>query len=314
MKTSSLYGGCSSKRSFTLLEMLTATTLLIILTGLLFRVTSDATSIATFATEQMDTNRTGRECLDLIGREITKAALPWNRSATNLQFLINPAGLATMDCNPDTIFWQAPVSHSTSYGNLAIVGYLVLRDFSSTDKKNSRLQLRRIYVEPENPSSTTYYTIYNSTATWVTQSLVSNFAPSTATLDNSNAQKGWVADGVIGIWVRCLDKSGNPITADATGTTFTNPGFDSRAGYTYQSGSYKYATNYSVLPSSIEVALLCVSSKEIQRIQTLPVVPATDVNNFYSTINTYAQTLQNGNPAVKSFNVYSRKFRLYNND
>jgi hypothetical protein len=104
--------------------------------------------------------------------------------------------------------------------------------------------------------------------------------------------QGWFADNVIGLWVRCLDANGWPITQTAAGITqlgscqTTNYSFDSRLGYLSTnagmgtSGKPAYFPKYAyydpgskqnviagALPSTIEIAIILLDSQAALRLK-----------------------------------------------
>ena len=287
---------------FTILELLVAGALFLMLLTLLLGVMSSTSSISSKAAGQIEATRTARESLDLIGRDIASAALPFSRANTNsLQFVVNSSNFF------NSMFWQSPVVRDATMGNLAIVGYFVLRDLQpAANSQNSRFQLRRVYIDPG--SSNGNYTIYNTNNTpWLTASTYSDFGPATAALDNTNALKGWLADGVLGMWVRCLDKTGGVIASP----------YDSRAakyGATNWTNAYPSTFPYARLPAFVEVALVCVAPREVVRIKTLPANTLTNQTNFEAGVTAYVDQVRAQNPGVKSIMSFSRKFRIYNSD
>lgn len=300
-----------NQAGFTLLEVLVASALFLILMVLLMTVISNTTTIASKTSEQIEATRIARESLDLIGRDIVSATIPWNRTNTNsLQFVVNPAALTAAYANRDAMFWQAPLVRDATNGNLAIVGYFVSRDFVA-GSRDSRLQLRRTYIEPGNTNT---YKIYSTPNAWLDAATFSDFGPTgagSAEIDNQNAQRGWVADGILGMWVRCLDRTGSAIVNT---TNSGIAGFDSRLGYRI-SGKQWYPTNYSALPAFVEVTLVCMAPRELGKLKALPTTPTTTTNaNFPATISTYVDQVRAGNPGVKSIASFSRKFRLQNSD
>jgi type II secretory pathway pseudopilin PulG len=296
--------------AFTLIELMVAGALLVLLLGILFNVITNTTNVISRATEQIDVTRVARESLDLIGRDVSKAALPWSRSSTNsLQFLLNPSGAPPNMSNPDSLFWQAPVARNDGRGNMAIIGYFVLRDLQTATPAKSRLQLRRAFIEAQTSTgaANSSYIIYSNPSAWANSTIFSSFAPSSYDADNLAAQKGWVADGVLGMWIRLLDRTGTPLTS----TTF-----DSRnAASTFldsknTTNKVVYPTNYSVLPSFVEVTLVCVAPRQVQRIKTLPTAPVTSATNFEAPIATFMQQVKTQNPGIDSINTFNRKFRI----
>ena len=290
-----------SSRGFTVLEVLVASALFIMLLTLLLSVMNNTTSISSKAIAQIEATRIARESLDLIGHDIASASLPWSRTSTNsLEFLVNSSNYY------NSMFWQAPLARDSTNGNLAIVGYFVLRDVQA-DARESRFQLRRVYIEPDSTNGD--YTIY-SNPSWITASTYTDFGPATAAADNTNAIKGWVADGILGMWVRCLDKSGGVIAGP----------YDSRSakyGATNWTNSYPSSYPYSRLPAFVEVALVCVSPREVVRITNFTAANTVNManpTNFSAGVTAYVDTMRTNNPGAKSITSFTRKFRIYNSD
>ncbi len=155
----------------------------------------------------------------------------------------------------------------------------------------------------------------------MTAALVDNFAPTTSASDFSNAEEGWVADGVLGLWVRCLDKLNNPITVNSAGSIINSSSvntYDSRSAYkqvgNQTTSYYSYSTNFCALPAYVEVSMACVSPAEVVRITSLPKTPTSNAINFDAPIDAYVQSVMASNPGVKSVTKFSRIFRLYESD
>ena len=137
---------------------------------------------------------------------------------------------------------------------------------------------------------------------WLSASNYEKFAPPDAATDDQNAQQGWVADGVLGMWVQCLDSAGASISGGDR--------YDSRAvkyGLT-TNGVNQYTNVYpagyacSRLPAFVEVTLVCVAPRDISRLGSLPTT--TNAASFEDAV-------RSNNPGVKSVSTFTRKFRLY---
>ncbi|MEO7934190.1 MAG: prepilin-type N-terminal cleavage/methylation domain-containing protein [Chthoniobacterales bacterium] len=296
---------------FTLIEVLVASTIFLLLAVLLASVVEGVGRVSSQASTRLEVERISREAFDLIGRDIAIASLPWSRSATNsLQFISNPDGLAGELCQPHSIFWQAPLAHggAATNGNLAIVGYCVLSDLQANGSQ-SRFQLRRVFISPEVAGASSNYLIYDKPNEWITPTIVREFAPQSAQTDKDDAYKGWIADGVLAMWVRCLDRTGNPIVLNAAGST-AGYHFDSRAGYR-SDGINRYPSGYLTLPPFVEIALVCVAPTDVLRIVSLPPTGATSPSSFELETNAFADAVRQANPGVKSLRVFTRKFRIY---
>lgn len=290
----------SGRGAFTLLEVLVAAAVFIILMGILLGVLSNTTNITGTASRQLDANRIARESLDLIGRDLMMASQSWNRARTNsLQFLVNPTNLPAGFANRDAFFWQSPISRDATKGNLAIVGYLVLRDIQA-DPRNSRFQLRRVFIEPKDGE--TNYRIYSSPNDWLQASTYEKFSPLDSATDDQNAQQGWVADGVLGMWVQCLDSTGAPISGGER--------YDSRSakyglttnGVNAFTNAYPAGYAYSRIPAFVQVTLVCAAPRDIPRLGELP--SATNAAAFEDGV-------RSNSPGVKSLSSFTRQFRIY---
>jgi uncharacterized protein (TIGR02599 family) len=325
-------GRCTS--GFTLVEMLVGAVLLGILTLAVYTVLTSSASISAQTTAKLNCSIVARECLDLIGRDLQSAQIPWDRwnpssnTASSYQFITNPTATSSWE-NANSIFWQAPVGPNSGtaseYGNVAEVGYFVVNDVSQASNQ-TRLQLRRFYVPPTDSSGAlnSDYKIYNSEGltsdVWLDQGLVSKFAPTNNKIDVDTGLPGWVADGVIAMWARPLDKEGNVIAGANS--------FNSREGYSYksQNKSVEYpefqsiwGTSFAVpkgaynfLPGYVEVALICVAPQDISRIRSLPTPPVEFPSN--SEMSRYVKDATVQNPGVKSIEAFSRKYRIYNSN
>lgn len=323
---------------FSLIELLVAIAILTVMGVLILSVINNTSSITSRTAARLDANRVARECLDLIGQDLSGIRNSYANSSVNsgissgatngLQMSVNPTTVDAKYRNPHSIFWQASVSRNQKYGNLAVVGYFVQKDLAS-DSRSNRLQLRRVYVEPENPNtppSSPEYLIYQDPTNWYPNTLLQKFAPDDAATDNANGQRGWVADGVLAMWVRSLDPQGNPILQDSAGSAL-NYTYNSRRSYTYtNSGVTNYPSGKSiaanaanprgydpapVVPAFLEVGLVCVAPRDVRQIKTLPVPTAVSPTNFHTDIQNFTQAVRAQNPQVKSVESFTRKYRLY---
>lgn len=330
----------TARRAFTLVEMLAAITIFSLIAVMIFTIISNTANITSSTTARLDTTRVARECFDLIGNDLRVLPPPYNNriaytlnpsldltKTSSIQMLLNNPGTGSTPSGienysyPHSIFWQAPLARNKNYGNLAVVGYYLLRDLQA-NPKNTRLQLRRLYVEPEVPAdpppASANYLIYDQANAWCPSALLKKFAPDTLAEDNSNGQKGWVADGVLAMWIRCLDSRGQPIVTKADGAAITPPySYNSRDSYRYSDTSLSPAairypeSQSAALPSYIEVALVCIAPKDMVRITSLPTASATNPANFYDEVEIFTKGARSMNPGVKSIESFYRKFRIY---
>jgi|GEM_PF-591564 len=324
------------RRAFSLVEIIVAMAILAIVGLLIFSVINNTSTIISRTSSELDANRVARECLDLIGQDLSLIRLPYASAAVNtalpagndggLQLVVASSSVPSKYSHPHSFFWQASLARNKRYGDLAIVGYFVLHDLSDPDHK--RLQLRRLFVEPDapdTPDADSEYLIYRTPDQWLSASLLERFAPDSAAVDNANGQRGWVADGVLGLWVRSLDPNGNPIIADAGGTIM-NTLFDSRRSYRYNLNGTVYPTGKKTAPSKdapgytpmaavpafIDVGIVCVAPRDIANIETLPNATVSNPSQpFLQALEQYAQNVRTANPRAKTVEVFTRRYRLY---
>ncbi len=294
------------KRSgaFTLIELLAGVAVFSLVLVLIFNVIERTGALSSGSMSRMEAARIARECFDLIGRDLSGAQLPYNRAATNsLQFLVNPADLDTAYANPHSIFWQAPLAGSSENGNLAMAGYFVQREVVTADPKQNRFQLRRLYVEQ---SDTNRFGLLstNGGTPWY-EALAPEFAPTSESPQTAQNFKGWVADGVLGLWVRCLDAKGNPIKLSAAGTDL-RASFDSRKAFQTDRNRYP-SKDFSALPAFVEVGMVTCSPSDVRKITRLPASGTSRTpDTFYQDLNAFASALQTDNPGAKSITVSVR--------
>lgn len=289
---------------FTLIELLAGVAVLSMLLVLIFNVIDRTGSLSSGSMSKMEAARIARECFDLIGRDLSGALLPYNRAATDsLQFLVSPEDLDSSYANPHSLFWQAPLASSSENGNLAMAGYFVLREVVASDPKENRFQLRRLYVEQ---SDTNRFGLLstNGGTPWY-EALAPEFAPTSESPQTAQNFKGWVADGVLGLWVRCLDAKGNPIKLSAAGTDL-RASFDSRKAFQTDRNRYP-SKDFSALPAFVEVGMVTCSPSDVRKITRLPASGTSRTpDTFYKDLNAFASALQTDNPGAKSITVSVR--------
>jgi uncharacterized protein (TIGR02599 family) len=310
--------------AFTLAELLVAIAVLSILVLLLCGILNQVSSTWSEIRAQIDRHQNGRSILNVMASELRVAALPQDRSnKLSLQmvvdpyFLLPPVNASTNPqnyLNPHAIFWQAPIATVTSSGNMAEVGYFV--NWDTTNSNNPRATLCQFFVNPGDPN----YLIYQSTPAptqapaasanptnpWLNTTVLSSVVPTPVNKTTNPNYKGWFADNVIGLWVRCLDANGVPIVRTAAATeslsATTNYSFDSRLGYEatdagagVASTSGTYSLNYipkssyndagvehilCTLPSTVEIAIVVIDAQTANYVTAVP--------NYTNTAFTYS--------------------------
>lgn len=301
------------KSAFTLVEILVAMAIFGLMVAFLLNLTGQASNLWQTGEGQVQRRASGRALLQYIAREIQIAALPVRQPAhvgtgvserANLQLIANisennanATQIPQKYLNPHGVFWQAPIAKNNSRGNLACIGYFV-----KWDEANAKSQLCRYFVDPSDISEYKIYQNNSGTAVnWLSN--IDTVAPAS----ESNLQ-GWFADHVIGLWVRCLDAQGEPITQNAAGDTLESGyGFDSRQGYIDSLGRTHSAP---ALPAAVEIAIVILDSRTAKRL-TQP-VHGTSVSpsSFHADIARFVDSLPE--PVRKGAQTFSTRVKLQN--
>lgn len=303
---------CSNgTRAFTLPEMLVSVAIMAIVVVLLSSMIGAVNKAWLSGRERVENFQNGRAILEIMARELSTSVI-----SSNLQFVQNPgtAGAENLNAllasgyeqvpNSDSLFWQTPVK-GNAYGNIAEVGYFLTRNIMATLPQH---QLQRFYFARDNlsatpvpsPSPTPKYYIFDSptmysgagyTATsrwlpvteapWLTRLASPQFQAVTAS----------ISDGVIALWIRCLDVNRDPIPWLKTSTTpdysSSNPmKYNSAAGFNPAipgtPNSFQYTDRNSTvaanrLPDAVEITIVTVDARTLQRLQsqkiTIPDMP-----------------------------------------
>ena len=228
--------------------------------------------------------------LQFMVRDLELAAIqssyPSATNSANLQFVANlptnPSNNTTIPAdllNPHAAFWQAPVANDKTRGDLAEVGYFVRWDTSQADV--AKATLCRFFAQPGSTNYLIYDSVGGAAVNWLAPGTIGSVAPAT----KSKNFKGWFADNVIALWIRCLDSNGDPILANSQGTSFGNGyGFDSRQGYRYTNTATTVVTKrVPALPTAVDIALVTVDPRTAAKIT--PTVAAS-IQALYASINT----------------------------
>lgn len=242
---------------FSLLELLVGVTILIVMVVFLSQMIVYSQDVWHMAESRKEQLQAERAITDYIGRELQAALLPINRpSQTDLQFVVNPASVSSTYRNRDAIFWQMPLASDATMGDVAEVGYFVRWDES--DASNPRSLLGRFYVNPTSAD----YLIHTSPDAWITDAVLNSVAPAVRT-DTDSSYMGLFVENVIGLWVQCLDSSGQVITMNDTGVAFAGATYDSRQGYTDSEGTVR---TRGALPVAVKLSLVMLNSRTAARI------------------------------------------------
>lgn len=266
-----------ARSGFTLVELLVSMAILVLLVVVLSNIFSSVSKTSQLGYSNNERMQNILAITDFIRTDLRSALLPVNRTDTNnLQFVAlgNPNPYTT-NCNPNAVFWQAPVATDQTLGDVAEVGYFVRWN---TDKpSNPRPYLCRFSAE--NSTAGTNFLIYSSPASWLTDPIINSVAPA----DLAHAYQGLIAENVVALFVQCLDAKGQPITKNAGGNPFANALFDSRQGFTSSTN-----TNAAcALPPIVRLGFVLIDSGSANRIganeqAALRGLSATDAASFVS--------------------------------
>lgn len=248
--------------AFTLIEMLLGLTVFSLLAVLLFEVVSQSSRIGRATNAETDRVDKVGIAFDMMRRDLKSALLPIDASSTNgLQFLLNPdSGIPASVKNPHTAFWQAPVAANIQGGDIAIVGYFIRKDASSTPP---RFNLCRLQIDPYNPAQASGSGDYliESGLPWLSEQILQNQASAQAP-----EYSGLILEGAIALWIRAIDESG------AYSKTW-----DSRVS--------------KKLPKALEVALVVMDNQTMGKVTSLPDAISTSAADFDAEIDTYLAQL-----------------------
>jgi type II secretory pathway component PulJ len=343
---------------FTLFEILVATSILVLIVSMLSVIVGQVNKAWFTGQQRVESFQNGRAVLELISRELSQAVI-----SNKLQFVQNPPDLAggsnltamlsgsdTQVANSDSIFWQMPCA-GNPYGNICQVGYLLTLNTAS---KPAQYQLRRYYVQPDNlaPGAAGHmFTIYDSPLTYISSPSYTSATPwplifgapwltqaqtgSSLAQVKTNFQNSLsvLSDGVIGFWVCCLDKNGNPIPWLCQSSLYnvTAVKFNSAACFlnsSISSGSNSFDTpsggstfQYSapppatipanILPDSVQLTLITLDAATIKSGLAIPPPPAvTQPSGVDSAVNTFMSNLVSNH--ITTARVFSTNVRLVN--
>jgi len=190
------------RNGFTLVEILVATSLLVVISLFLVEIANQSARAWTQGEHQSNNRQRAQVALDFMGRELQQALLSSDPINGPLEFVIDPTAVTSFP-NRDTIFWQAPVATDASRGDLAEVGYFVRWT-------GTQASLCRFFV---NPSDTANYHLYDtpSPSQWVSDSILNTVAPA----DKTDHYQGLFLENVIGLWVQAYQVDGTAYLGDS---------------------------------------------------------------------------------------------------
>ncbi len=189
------------QRGFTLVELMVATAVLSVMVLMLMEILNRTSSAWTLGQAQTERRQSARSVADVIARELEPALMPVDPlDQSSLQFMLNSTAIPTSFCNPDTLFWQAPIASDRSRGDVAEVGYFLKWDTATLGSPHPLLC--RFFVNPTDPDN---YLILKSPTAWLSSDIFNKVAPANS---QSSGYAGLFAENVIGFWARGYDKDG----------------------------------------------------------------------------------------------------------
>ncbi|HEY5745789.1 MAG TPA: type II secretion system protein [Chryseolinea sp.] len=334
---------CVETRAFTLPEMMVSVAILSIVVVLLSSMVGAVNKAWLSGRQRVENFQNGRAILEMISRELSPALI-----SNHLQFVQNPGtiGAQNLDAllssgysqvpNSDSLFWQAPFN-GNSYGNVAEYGYFLTRN---TTKSPPEYQLQRFHFARDaasanpSPSPTPEYFIfdgptvytgagYTAETRWLPVTEVPWLAHLTA--DQFQAVTTALSDGVIALWIRCLDANRDPIPWLKNAGSYSGASplkYNSVAGFNPATpgtpNSFKYTDMNSTvpanrLPDSVEITIVTVDSQTLLRQgssipTTMPEISSPD--EVPTAVTQFMNTLSASN--ITTAQVFSTTVRLTN--
>lgn len=249
---------------FSLVELLVATTVLVMIVALLASVVSGVSSAWRESIGRSERGVHARAIAEFIRSDLSSALIPVDEAAQNsLQFVLNPANLSSEYKNGDALFWQAPIAADRVLGDIAEVGYFVRWVKPNATPKPI---LCRFFVNPGTrdpnglPILNPNFRIYSRPDEWITNDLIESLAPGINSGPGNSGYDGLFAENVAGIWFRCFDSAGKALSRN----------FDSRIG---EEDSYPDPVSglrsWRRLPSSVQLSFVLIDSTVARRLNVV---------------------------------------------
>ena len=204
-----------NKSAFTLLEVLVATAILVVIVAVLASLVGAGQNSLIRIDSGARQRQEAMAVLDMISSELRSSIAAtvhldeFAHSGTRrAELLINPPLLGSALLNPGAIFWQS--FSMVGDGTPSIVGYFLRWDTAQAGAPRPllcrfQLESARAGLELERLRDGT------QDRTWVEDAVAGRIAPGTA----ANGFQGWLADHVIGFFVRALDPTGKTVAFQA---------------------------------------------------------------------------------------------------
>lgn len=278
--------------AFTLIELLVSMSLLTFVLIVLAGVTDAASRAWRGGQSHTETFQSARAALEIMARELTPAVVD-----TRMQFVVAPGTLLTavgathLAEKSPVVLWMAPLGED---GSLRCVGYFLTRD---NDRKFFRL--KRLFIAPPQPGKPSAFfpkmvnaqnprdaTLKTSPvdARWFTRAWNAD-AFDEENPENTEVVVSSAADGVVGLWVQCVDLLGHPIPRLATSRVHPHSTLDFNSAAYFQvattrpfedGSSFQFLAETpqtmkaNRLPAAVEFTLVIVENRDLLRVKELP--------------------------------------------
>ncbi|MEI9898638.1 MAG: prepilin-type N-terminal cleavage/methylation domain-containing protein [Chthoniobacter sp.] len=338
MRTLPAPGGARRRAvaAFTLVELLVSVALLTFLMLILVSITDSAGRAWREGQNRTEAFQSARTALEIVTRELTPAVVD-----TRMQFVVAPgtiltdAGATNVAPNSPAMLWMAPLGTD---GGLCCVGYYLYRD-----DQRQFYRLKRIYIAPPDTAKPSPYfpqmvSASNSqdpslrtspvNADWFTRTWDAN-AFNEEDVANDRAVVSSAADGIVALWVQCLDILGKPVPLVSKSTVHPPSALDyNSAAYFQVATSTAFENGRSFLylaqtpqsmkanrvPAAVDLTLITVDSGVLAKGFSIPqqtnVYDATGALDVDASTKAYTAALQQNR--IFNARTFSTRVKLVN--
>jgi uncharacterized protein (TIGR02599 family) len=310
-----------SEQAFTLIEMLTATAILVLMLVILFSIIGHVTGILRLSTAKVETFQSARTAFDLMVRNLSQSTLntyldyaydngtsssPTRyKRASDLSFVVGPAGsLAGTADTGQAVFFQGPLNYIADTANLGgleallnACGYYV--SFSNNKSAPShvagkadtyRYRLMQLLV-PSEVKNAAYPDPANGNAWFKDPALQDKYAVA-------------VADNIIAVIIRPQDPAVLPPSPTDIGGHYT---YDSTAGAELN----PQETTANQLPPALQVTMVAIDEASARRLDsgsTAPSVITSALANKFTDTTRYQKDIEDMEGVLNENHIQYRIF------
>ncbi|MFV1994072.1 MAG: type II secretion system protein J [Verrucomicrobiales bacterium] len=317
-------------RAFSLVELLISITVITVMLLFLVSMTDTVARVWTRSGIKLETSQSARASLELMTREMTPAVIgPLSQFVVFPGELLSECGCAAVAPGSQAALWMAPLGVD---GDMRMVGYYLERV-----EELLFYRLKRIYIGPENedyfPPGLDVANL-DDPATRSSASDAGRFLGGldSAAFDDRNpegirAVVSTVADGVIAIWIQCIDLLGNPIpwaseselhpdtrlmfNSAAFFQMATTTPFDNGSSFTYLP-DHPQVMKGDRLPAAVEITLVTLDSRTLARAYALPEIPNVLTDNGVLDVRLSLQAFRNalGDIGIRESRTFMTRAKL----